>query len=263
MCLSCICFSLMPPNLPQLALCGATHKPDIEVLPDGPTPSRQFMWFRYLTASAACAAFLALAASGFVRTHFPEIMSALTPKTSEESPPDEPVRADGSSPSASDLAPEGVTPEQTLPASLLSPKAVKGHRAATTQPTSSNNPRRDAFAQELDRGIRKLAEGRYEIKRGTLELALGNLGLLARSVRVMPDARDGKPIGFRLFAIVADGPVGKLGLRNDDVLISINGLDIATAERVLDAYGKLKTAPHLVLGLIRERHEITQEYAIR
>jgi membrane-associated protease RseP (regulator of RpoE activity) len=86
---------------------------------------------------------------------------------------------------------------------------------------------------------------------GTLELALGNLQFLARSVRVIPDTRDGKPFGFRLFAIRADGPAALLGLRNDDVLVSINGLDIATPDHVLDAYGKLKTAPHLVLGLIR------------
>jgi len=219
------------------------------------------MWFRYLTASAAGAALLALAASVLVRTHFFDVMSALAPKTSEVSPVDEPIQADGSSTSVVGLASTGATLEETRP--LLLPKAANGHRATTAQPALSHNPVRDTFAQELDRGIRKLAEGRYEIKRVSLELALGNLGLLARSVRVMPDTRDGKPFGFVLFAIMADGPVAKLGLRNGDVLVSINGLDIATPDRVLDAYGKLKTAPHLVLGLIREKHEITQDYTIR
>jgi hypothetical protein len=221
------------------------------------------MWFRTLTASAACAALLALAASGFVRTHLFEVMSALARTTSEESPSDEPIQADGNSPSLLALAPEGVTPEETRSASLLLRKAAKGHPAATARPASSHNPPSDTFARELDRGIRKLAERRYEIKRGTLELALGNLQFLARSVRVIPDTRDGKPFGFRLFAIRADGPAALLGLRNDDVLVSINGLDIATPDHVLDAYGKLKTAPHLVLGLIRQRHEITQDYTIR
>jgi hypothetical protein len=195
--------------------------------------------------------------------HFSEVMSALAPKTSEVSPLDEPIQANGSSPSFVDLAPEDVTPGEPRPTSLLLTKAAKEHPAATARPASSHNPERDTFAQELDRGIRKLVERRYEIKRNTLELALGNLRLLANSVRVIPDARDGKPFGFRLFAIVADGPVAKLGLRDDDVLVSINGLDIATAEHVLDAYNKLKTAPRLVLGLVRERHEITQEYTIR
>jgi hypothetical protein len=43
------------------------------------------------------------------------------------------------------------------------------------------------FSQKLNRGIRKLGERRYEIKRHTLELALGNLGLLSGLVRA--DAR--------------------------------------------------------------------------
>jgi hypothetical protein len=221
------------------------------------------MWFRYMTASAACAGLLALAASGFVRTHLSEVMSALAPKTSDGVPVDEPIQADGSSMSVVDLAPEGVSPEETRPTSLLLPKFAKGHRGAIARPAASHNSLRDTFAQELDQGIRKLAEGRYEIKRRSLELALGNLGLLARLVRVTPDTRDGKPFGFRLFAIEADGPVAKLGLRNHDVLVSINGLDIATPDRVLDAYSKLKTASHLVLGIVREGREITQDYTIR
>ena len=220
------------------------------------------MWFRYLTASAVCAALLGLAASGLVQTHFFEVMSALTWKMSEESPTDEPIQEDGGPLSAVELEPEGVTPE-TRPTSLLLPKAAKGHPAHPAQPASSHDPVRDTFSQELDRGIRKFAECRYEIKRSTLELALGNLGSLARLVRAMPDARAGKPFGFRLSAIRSDGPFAKLGLRNDDVLVSINGLDIATPERVLDAYSKLKEAPHLVLGLMREGHKITHEYTIR
>jgi len=220
------------------------------------------MPFRYLTVTAACAALVGLAASGFVRTHFSQIMSALAQKTSEESPSDEPHQADGNSLPAVDPASESVTPE-TLPTSVHLSKATKGHPAPPVRPTSSNNPVRDTFSLALDRGIRKLAERRYEIKRSTLELALSNFGLLANSVRVMPDSRAGKPFGFRLYAIKADGPFAKLGLRNDDVLVSINGHDIATPERVLDAYSKLKEAPHLVLGIVRERHEITQEYTVR
>jgi hypothetical protein len=208
------------------------------------------MWFRYLTASAACAALLGLAASGFMRTHFSEVMSALAWRPSEDPPSRESAQADRGVPAAIEAAPEGVTPE--TPTSQLPPKAAKGHPAGPVRPASAHRPVRDTFSQDLNQGIRKLPDRRYEIKRGTLELALGNLGLLARSVRVMPEVRDGKAFGFRL-----------LGLRNDDVLVSINGLDLTTPERVLDAYGKLKQAPRLVLGLLRRGHEHTQEYVIR
>ena len=96
-----------------------------------------------------------------------------------------------------------------------------------------------------------------------LELALGNLVLLSSLVRVEPEIRDGKPFGYRLFAISVDGPMAKLGLRNDDVLVSVNGLDIATPDRVLGAYSKLRTASQFALGLVRDGRQISQAYTIR
>jgi general secretion pathway protein C len=189
-------------------------------------------------------------------------MSALSPKVSAELPGDEPGQAEGGTPADAELAPEGESPE-TSPTSVLLTAAGKGRPGRPARPAPSRKPAHDAFSREINRGIRKLAERRYEIERSTLDLALGNLGLLARWVRVAPELRDGKPLGFRLFAIAADGPFAKLGLRNGDVLIAINGLNLATPERVLEAYSKLRTAPRLSLGLLREGHELTQDYTIR
>jgi hypothetical protein len=194
-----------------------------------------------------------------MRTHLPEVMSALAWRPSAGAPPDAPIQSD-ELPASAELAPEGTTPE--TPTSTPLPETDDEQPAGPGR-HAARRLVRDTFSQELNRGIRKLAGRRYEIKRGTLELALGNLGALAKWVRVRPEVRDGKAFGFRLFAIKADGPFAKLGLQNDDVLVSINGLDLATPERALDAYGKLKESPRFVLGLIREKHETTQEYTIR
>ena len=123
-------------------------------------PLQQSMWFRYLTASTACAALLGLAVSGFVRTHCPEVLSVLAPKASEVSPVDEAIQGHGESPSVVDLAPEGVTSEEARPTSLLPPKEAKGIPACA-RPALSHNPVRNTFARELARGIRKLAERRW------------------------------------------------------------------------------------------------------
>jgi hypothetical protein len=149
---------------------------------------------------------------------------------------------------------------QTILASTAErPSARSGSSCARWLDQSSHQ----TFSQKLDRGIRKLGERRYEIRRHTLELALGNLDLLSGLVRATPDMRDGKPVGYRLFAISADGPVAKLGLRNDDVLVSVNDLDIATLDHVLNAYSKLKTASRFALGLEREGRRTSHEYVIR
>ena len=209
---------------------------------------------RQLTVSVACGALLGLAASGVVRTHFSAVMSAMASEMPRVAPNDDGEQAQaGGFLSVVELDPESMMPQtQTILASTAKGPSARSRRSV-----------HDTFSQKLDRGIRKLGERRYEIKRRTLELALGNLGLLSNLVRVAPDMRDGKPYGYRLFAISADGPMAKRGLRNDDVLVSINGLDIATPDRVLNAYSKLKTASQFALGLVRGGREISQEYVIR
>ena len=235
---------------------------EIDRKPPLATVFQPSMCFRYLTATAACAALLGLAASVLVRTQLREIVFLLAQDPYHPPSATEPTRTDegvlafvGSAPNRAAL--------ETRPTSLRSPRFAKKHPTSRAQPSSARNSASEALCRELQQGIRKLGERRYAIKRRSLDLALANLGLLARWVRVKPEARNGQPLGFRLSAIKADGPFAKLGLRNDDVLVSINGLDISTPDHVLGAYGKLKGAHRLVLGLMRDERATIQEYTVR
>jgi general secretion pathway protein C len=124
-------------------------------------------------------------------------------------------------------------------------------------------PGGDALSQELDRGIKKVSEHNYEIQRATLESVLGNMSLLSRSARIVPEIRDGKAAGFRLYSVRPDGPFAKIGMQNGDVISSINGLEITSPEKALEVYAKLKSASHLSLGLERNGQRITKDYNIR
>jgi general secretion pathway protein C len=74
---------------------------------------------------------------------------------------------------------------------------------------------------------------------------------LLHSVRVVPEQVDGKVIGLRLFGIRPSSLLGTLGLRNGDRLESINGFPLGDPEKALEAYARLRTAPHLRLSLQR------------
>jgi general secretion pathway protein C len=133
--------------------------------------------------------------------------------------------------------------------------------AATPTPTPAGGG--DALSQELDRGIKKTGEHTYEIQRGTLEAVLGNMSLLSRSARIVPEIRDGKAAGFRLYSVRPDGPFAKIGMQNGDVISAINGLEITSPEKALEVYAKLKSASHLSVGLERNGQRITKDYGIR
>jgi general secretion pathway protein C len=138
------------------------------------------------------------------------------------------------------------------------PEPPKPVAAATPAPNKD-----DALAQDLAKGIKKLSENGYELQRNTLESVLGNMALLSRSARIVPEMKDGKAAGFRLFAVRPDGPFAMIGMQNGDIISSINGLEITSPEKALEVYAKLKSASHLSLGMERNGQKLTKEYNIR
>jgi len=141
--------------------------------------------------------------------------------------------------------------------------------ATTTRPVAAAEPTptpaapRDDVTDALKNGIKKTGENTYEITRSTLETVLGNMSLLSRSARIVPEIRDGKAAGFRLYSVRPDGPVALIGMQNGDVISSINGLEITSPEKALEVYAKLKSASHLSLGLERNGQKVTKDYSIR
>jgi general secretion pathway protein C len=121
----------------------------------------------------------------------------------------------------------------------------------------------DSLANEMAKGIKKTGEHSYEIQRSTLDSVLGNMSLLSRSARIVPEIRDGKAAGFRLYSVRPDGPFALIGMQNGDVISSINGLEITSPEKALEVYAKLKSASHLSLGLERNGAKVAKEYSIR
>jgi general secretion pathway protein C len=128
--------------------------------------------------------------------------------------------------------------------------------AAPTTPT-------DPLAAELDKGVKKIGEHNYEVQRSTLDSLLGNMGALAKGARIVPETKDGKSAGFRLFSIRPEGPFAKIGLLNGDVVSAINGLEMNSPDQALLAYTKLKTANHLSVAIERNGQKITKDYNIR
>jgi general secretion pathway protein C len=124
-------------------------------------------------------------------------------------------------------------------------------------------PSSDPFAAELDRGIRKVSEHSYVIQRSTVDSLLGNMAVLSRSARIVPEVRDGRSAGFRLFSIKPDGPFGKIGLQNGDVIHAINGMEMTSPDNALMVYTKLKSASHLSVALERGGQKITKDYNIQ
>ena len=95
-----------------------------------------------------------------------------------------------------------------------------------------------------------------------VDKALANQGSLMKTARVIPHEEDGRVVGVKLYGIRRNSLLGRLGVRNGDMLRTINGFAMASPDTALEAYSRLRTADKLTLAIKRQNKETTIEYNI-
>jgi general secretion pathway protein C len=101
------------------------------------------------------------------------------------------------------------------------------------------------------------------VERALVEKLLANTAMLATSARFVPSIKDGKPNGFKLYAIRPQSIFGRIGLQNGDTIKAINGSDMTTPDAALALYTKLRNASHLSVQVERRGETVTLDYTIR
>jgi len=89
------------------------------------------------------------------------------------------------------------------------------------------------------------------ITRALVDKILANPRSVAKGARLVPAVKDGKPEGFKIYAIQPSSVFARLGLLNGDTLTAVNGFDLTTAEKALEVYTKLREATSLEVDLVR------------
>ncbi|WP_426750521.1 type II secretion system protein GspC [Myxococcus sp. Y35] len=115
----------------------------------------------------------------------------------------------------------------------------------------------------LDSGIRAVGEHTYEVSRRSIDDALNNMDGLLSQARVVPAFRDGKPQGFKLYAVKKGSLYEQLGVQTGDVLRRINGIPLDSPERALEAFTLLRGTPHIELDIERGGAPIRKVYDMR
>jgi len=115
---------------------------------------------------------------------------------------------------------------------------------------------------DVQRGVR-CNGANCDVDRSLLDKLLANTTELATSARFVPSVKDGRPNGFKLYAIRPTSIFGKIGLQNGDTIKSINGMEMASPDQALSIYSKLRTASHLTVSLERRGETTTLDYTIR
>jgi general secretion pathway protein C len=136
--------------------------------------------------------------------------------------------------------------------------------AATETPASpGGDENKDDMQASIDSGIKKLDDSNYEIDKSLVEKVLLHPMAVAKGARVVPSMKNGKPDGFKLYAIRPSSAFAKLGLANGDTLQSINGFELTSADKALEVYTKLREATSLEVEVTRRGKPVTLKYSIK
>jgi general secretion pathway protein C len=121
----------------------------------------------------------------------------------------------------------------------------------------------DELQAAVDNGIKKIDDNNYEIDKSLVDKVLANPMAVAKGARVVPAVKNGKPDGFKLYAIRPSSVYAKLGLQNGDTLQSINGFELTSADKALEVYTKLREATSLQVEVTRRGQQQKLTYTIR
>ncbi len=120
----------------------------------------------------------------------------------------------------------------------------------------------DPLDGDISKGVR-CNGAQCEIDRPLIDKLLANTTMLATAARFVPSIKDGKPNGFKLYAIRPNSIFGKIGLQNGDTVKSINGMEMSSPDQALGVYSKVRSASHLTVSVERRGETTTLDYTIR
>ena len=140
----------------------------------------------------------------------------------------------------------GYNPRQLVPAVWLT-----GEGTACQSPLFRPPAPAPARVPVTDSRIDRRGDGQLRVDRTLADETLQDPKAALRSVRVVPEMKDGAIIGLRLFGIRPKSLLASLGLQNGDRLESINGFSLTSPEKALEAYARLTTASELRVRLNR------------
>ena len=121
----------------------------------------------------------------------------------------------------------------------------------------------DASAGVPGGGIKKVSDTDYLIDEAEVENALNNINMLMTQVRVVPNFQDGQANGFKVFAIKPQSIFAQIGLKNGDVIKSINDQDITTPDKAFKAFQEMRNEKSFSVNISRRGQQKSLHYDIR
>ena len=103
---------------------------------------------------------------------------------------------------------------------------------------------------------------KVNLKREIINDAMMNINSLMKDVRIRPHFRNGRPEGMAISGIKSNSIFRKMGIRNGDIIIGVDGQKIESVDDAISLYGNLRSASEIRLDIKRMGQVQSIEYII-
>lgn len=124
-------------------------------------------------------------------------------------------------------------------------------------------PSVDDVVKALDAGIKQIDDSHFDLTARAVDFLFHNPLGWSDGARLVPAVKDGKTIGFRVYAIRPGSIFARLNLVNGDTVLRVNGYPLTSADRALDAWTKLHDVTPLVFDIERRGKTLSLYVTIR
>ena len=129
---------------------------------------------------------------------------------------------------------------------------------------TSEAPKKTGTATSEDGDIQKVGNNKYVVDQSVLDEILANPEKLYTQVRVTPHKdQDGNIDGYRMTGIRRKSLFYKLGIKNGDIVHSVNGQALNSLSAAMDAYNSLGNSRDFNFDVTRRKNKQTFEYEVR
>lgn len=135
--------------------------------------------------------------------------------------------------------------------------------SASAGPSSAPPAAGQPASEDLRTKIRRISATEVEVDRSVVERLIESQGGSLRSTKLVPEQVNGAVVGHRLFGIRPDSVLGTVGFENGDRLDKINGFELGTPEKALEAYARLRVAERLSIVVNRRGQPTTLEVVVK
>jgi type II secretion system protein C len=101
------------------------------------------------------------------------------------------------------------------------------------------------------------------VDKAFVEKLMANPAQLTKQARIVPAVADGETKGYKFYGIRPGSLPKLLGLKNGDLLTSVNGHELESLDQAMDLYNKLRRASHLSVTVERKGKLIQKEIDIK